>query len=99
MNEFKPRACPQCRTLMESRTINLHYERKGSELHIEVIGIPANVCPRCLYRLIPSAVAKHIDALIDPLYERVAKQKKQKVLPVPHTDIQFAPRQRQALQP
>ncbi len=98
MNEIKPRPCPECRTLMESRTINLHYERKGSDLHIEAIGIPANVCPRCLYRLIPSAVAKHIDALIDPLYERVARQK-QKVLPVPHIDIQFAPRQRQALQP
>ena len=73
---------------MEPRVINLHYERKGSDLHVEVIGIPANVCPRCFYRLIPAEVAKQIDALVDPLYERVNRQS-WTVLPVPHIGIQF----------
>jgi hypothetical protein len=73
---------------MEPRNINLHYERKASDLHVEVIGIPANVCPRCFYRLIPAGVAKQIDDLIDPLYERVNQQDRE-ILPVPHIDIQF----------
>ena len=83
--------------MMEPRTINLHYERKGSELHVEVIGIPANVCPRCLYRLIPGEVAKEIDALIDPLYERVDQQNRE-ILSVPHIGIQFAPQEKRLSQ-
>lgn len=74
--------------MMEARIVNLHCERKGSELHVEVIGIPANVCPRCFYRLIPADVAKQIDALVDPLYETVRRQDRD-VLPVPHIGIQF----------
>lgn len=92
MRQIKPRPCPECRNLMEPRSINLHYEQKGSDLHVEVIGIPANVCPRCFTRLIPAEVAKQIDALIDPLFERVQQQDRE-VLPVPHIDIQFPVRQ------
>jgi YgiT-type zinc finger domain-containing protein len=88
MKQIKPRPCPECRTMMELRVINQHYERKGSDLHVEVIGIPANVCPRCFYRLIPAAVTKQIDALIDPLYERVQQQDRE-ILPVPHVGIHF----------
>jgi YgiT-type zinc finger domain-containing protein len=88
MKELKSRPCPECGTMMEPRSINLHYERKGSDLHVEVIGIPANVCPRCFSRLIPADVAKQIDGLVDPLYERVDQQDRE-ILPVPHIDIQF----------
>jgi hypothetical protein len=82
--------------MMEPRVINMHYERKGSDLHVEVIGIPANVCPCCHYRLIPAKVAKQIDTLIDPLYERVQQQDR-RILPVPHIGIQFPLQKKWAL--
>lgn len=44
--------------------INLNYKREGIDLEVEVIGIPANVCTRCFYRVIPGKVAKYMTLLI-----------------------------------
>lgn len=57
-------------------------------MEVEVIGIPANVCTKCFYRIIPGKVAKYIDSLVDPIFESQAKQEEM-VLPAPHVDIQF----------
>ena len=73
---------------MDAKLINLHYKREGVELEVEVIGIPANVCTRCFYRIIPGKVAKYIDSLVDPIFES-EKRYKEKILPSPHVGIQF----------
>ncbi len=57
-------------------------------MQVEVIGIPANVCEKCFYRIIPAKVAKYIDSLVDPIFQSQAGQK-EPVLPAPHIDIQF----------
>ena len=75
---------------MHTKLINLHYKKEKSDLQIEVIGIPANVCIQCFYRIIPGKVAKYIDSLVDPFYES-EKHQHEKVLPTPHIDIQFPP--------
>ncbi len=88
MIQLKSRPCPECNGDMHPKLINLLYTKTHSELHIEVIGIPANVCTRCFYRIIPAKIAKYLDALVDPIFESEMNQK-EKILPTPHIDIQF----------
>ncbi|MCK4764929.1 MAG: hypothetical protein KAW12_22205 [Candidatus Aminicenantes bacterium] len=64
-------------------------------MQVEVIGIPANVCTKCFYRVIPGKVAKYIDSLVDPIFESQVKQE-EVVLPAPHIDIQFPALERNA---
>lgn len=92
---LKKRKCPECKEDMEPKLINLHYNKENSELQIEVIGIPANVCLKCFYRIIPGKVAKHIDSLVDPIFESEIKYT-DKVLPPPHIGIQFPALDRKA---
>jgi len=88
MTLIKKRKCPECEGWMEAKLINLNYKKQDIEMEVEVIGIPANVCTRCFYRIIPGKVAKYIDALVDPIFES-DKTRKEKILPTPHIDIQF----------
>ncbi len=92
---LKKRKCPECKGDMEPKLINLHYNKENSELEVEVIGIPANVCLKCFYRIIPGKVAKHIDSLIDPIFKSEVKYK-EKILPPPHIGIQFPALDRKA---
>jgi hypothetical protein len=85
---IKKRKCPECTGEMEAKLINLHYKKEGVDLEVEVIGIPANVCTRCFYRIVPGKVAKHIDSLVDPIFES-EKFRKENILPSPHVGIQF----------
>ncbi len=87
---LKKRKCPECKGDMEPKLINLHYKKENCELQVEVIGIPANVCSNCFYRIIPGKVAKYIDSLVDPIFESEIKHK-EKILPSPHIGIQFPP--------
>lgn len=80
---------------MRPQLINLLYTREHCELQIEVIGIPANVCTRCFYRIIPGSIAKYLDTLVDPLFETAMRQQ-ERILPTPHIDIQFPPIERAA---
>ena len=88
MTLIRKRKCPECGGEMEAKLINLHYKKQDMEMEVEVIGIPANVCTRCFYRIIPGKVAKYIDALVDPIFES-EKSRTEKVLPSPHIGIQF----------
>jgi YgiT-type zinc finger domain-containing protein len=65
---IRKRKCPECGGEMEGKLVNLHYKKQAIEMEEEVIGIPANVCTRCFYRIIPGKVAKYIDALVDPIF-------------------------------
>ncbi len=85
---LRKRKCPECKGEMEPKLINLHYKKEDSELQLEVIGIPANVCFRCFYRIVPGKVAKYIDSLVDPIFES-EKKLKEKILPSPYIGIQF----------
>ncbi|MEA3436747.1 MAG: hypothetical protein BA871_07660 [Desulfuromonadales bacterium C00003096] len=85
---IKKRKCPECAGEMEAKLINLHYTKEGLDLEVEVIGIPANVCTKCFYRIIPGKVAKYIDSLVDPIFES-EKWREEKILPSPHVGIQF----------
>ena len=85
---IRKRKCPECGGEMEAKLINLHYKKQDIEMEVEVIGIPANVCTRCFYRIIPGKVAKYIDALVDPIFES-ENCRIEKVLPSPHIGIQF----------
>jgi YgiT-type zinc finger domain-containing protein len=87
---IKKRDCPECGGKMEAKLINLAYHKQHSGIHVEVIGIPANVCTKCYYRIIPAKIAKYIDTLIDPIFES-DKLLTEKVLPSPHIGIQFTP--------
>lgn len=80
---------------MHPQLINLVYTKEQCDLHVEVIGIPANVCTHCFYRILPGKVAKYLDALIDPIFESAMRQK-EPILPTPHIDIQFPPVEREA---
>ena len=88
MTLIKKRKCPECGGGMEAKLINLNYKKRDIEIEVEVIGIPANVCTRCFYRIIPGKVAKYIDALVDPIFGS-EKTRIEKVLPSPHIGIQF----------
>ena len=92
MSLLKKRSCPECHGEMNPQLINMLYKKEHSELQVEVIGIPANVCTQCFYRIIPGKVAKFIDALVDPIFESEMCQQ-EKILPTPHIDIQFPPMQ------
>ena len=95
MMQLTTRQCPECRGNMVPQLINLLYTKKPSDLQIEVIGIPANVCTRCYYRIIPGKIAKYLDALVDPLFESDMRQH-ERILPTPHIDVQFPPLNRAA---
>ena len=88
MTLIRKRKCPECGGEMEAKLINLNYKKQNIEMEVEVIGIPANVCTKCFYRIIPGKVAKYIDTLVDPIFES-EKSRKEKVLPSPHIGIQF----------
>ena len=92
---LKTRPCPECHGEMRPQLINMLYQKENSDLRIEVIGIPANVCLHCFYRIIPGNIAKYIDALVDPIFESERRQQ-EKILPTPHIDIQFPPVERAA---
>lgn len=93
MSLLRERKCPECHGEMHPQLINMVYRKEQSEIQVEVIGIPANVCARCFYRIIPGKVAKYIDALVDPLFESEMRQS-EKILPAPHIGIQFPPVER-----
>lgn len=95
MSLWKKRSCPECPGEMRPRLINVLYKKEQSEIQVEVIGIPANVCTRCFYRIIPGKVAKYIDSLVDPIFESEMRQR-ERILPAPHVDIQFPPVERAA---
>ena len=80
---IKKRKCPESGGEMEAKLINLNYKREGGDLEVEVIGIQANVCARCFYRVIPGKVAKYIDSMVDPLFESEIRCK-EKLLPSPN---------------
>ncbi len=84
----KKRKCPECGGNMLPKLINLLYKKEDCKMEVDVIGIPANVCGKCFYRIIPGKVAKYIDSLVDPVFESQANQK-EILLPPPHIDIQF----------
>ena len=90
----KKRNCPECGGEMNPRLINLLYKNEKCEIQVDVIGIPANVCTRCFYRIIPGKIAKYIDSLVDPIFESEIRQQ-EKVLPSPHIGIQFPPAQKE----
>lgn len=90
MEILKKRNCPECGGEMTTKLINLLYKRNECDIQIDVIGIPANVCEKCYYRIIPGKIAKYIDSLIDPLFESETRQK-ERVMPSPHIGIQFPP--------
>ncbi len=73
---------------MNPRLINLLYKRNKCDIQVDVIGIPANVCTKCYYRIIPGKIAKYIDSIVDPIFETETKQQ-EKILPSPHVGIQF----------
>ena len=93
MSLIKKRQCPECRGEMHPQLINMVYTKMACELQVEVIGIPANVCTHCFYRIIPGKVAQYIDTLIDSIFE-VEMRQQEKILPTPHIDIQFPPVER-----
>ncbi len=76
------------------KLINLLYKRNKCDIQIDVIGIPANVCKKCYYRIIPGKIAKYIDSLVDPIFESETKQK-ERVMPSPHIGIQFPPTEKE----
>jgi hypothetical protein len=86
--KFKKRKCPECGGEMLPKLINLLYKKEHCDLQVEVIGIPANVCLKCFYRIIPGKVAKYLDSLVDPIFESQIKQE-ELIMPTPHIDIQF----------
>ena len=75
---------------MTPKLINLLYKQNECDIQIDVIGIPANVCNKCFYRIVPGKIVKYIDSLIDPLFES-EKELKERVMPSPHIGIQFPP--------
>jgi hypothetical protein len=85
---LRKRKCPECSGEMIPKLINLLYRKENCETQIEVIGIPANVCTKCFYRIIPGKIAKYIDSLVDPIFESQLNQEEM-ILPAPHIDIQF----------
>ncbi len=93
MIQLRKRNCPECRGEMRPQVINVLYKKARCDMQIEVIGIPANVCTHCYYRIIPGKVAKYIDSLVDPIFESEMHQT-DKILPAPHIDIQFPPIER-----
>ena len=95
MKLLRKRNCPECGGEMRPQLINLLYKKEQCETQIEVIGIPANVCTRCFYRIIPGKVAKYVDSLVDPIFESEMRQR-ERILPAPHIGIQFPPVERAA---
>jgi hypothetical protein len=85
---LKKRKCPECGGEMSPKLINLLYKKEHCDLQVEVIGIPANVCLKCFYRIIPGKVANYLDSLVDPIFESQINQQEM-ILPAPHIDIQF----------
>jgi len=90
MTLIKNRKCPECSGDMSPKLINMHYKKKYSEIQVDVIGIPANVCSKCFYRIIPGKIAKYIDSIIDPIFASEIN-KTESFLPPPHIGIQFPP--------
>jgi hypothetical protein len=93
MTLLRKRKCPECGGEMQPRLINMVYTKPKCEIRIDVIGIPANVCTRCFYRIVPAIVAKYIDSLVDPIFES-EMHRQERILPAPHIDIQFPPAQK-----
>ena len=91
---LRKRNCPECRGEMNPRLINLVYKKETCDIEVDVIGIPANVCSKCFYRIIPGKIAKYIDTLIDPIFESDIRQT-EKILPSPHIGIQFPPMEKE----
>ncbi len=94
MVHLRKRKCPECDEEMRPRLINLLYKREKCETQVDVIGIPANVCTKCHYRIIPGKVAKYTDSIIDPIFESESEQQ-EKIFPSPHIGIQFPPIERE----
>ena len=70
------------------------YKKDKCQIQVDVTGIPANVCPKCFYRIIPGKIAKYIDSLVDPIFESEIRQK-ERIMPCPHIGIQFPPMERE----
>jgi len=85
---LRKRECPECKGEMQPQLINMLYTKVMCESRIDVIGIPANVCTRCFYRIVPAKVAKYIDSLVDPIFDSEMRRE-ERILPAPHIDIQF----------
>ncbi len=88
MKLLKKRTCPECGAEMLPKLINLQYKKDNCDIQVEVIGVPANVCTKCFFRIIPGKIAKYIDSLVDPIFKSQINQK-EPILPAPHIDIQF----------
>ena len=67
----------------KQKYINLNYKREGVDLEVEVIGIPANVCTKCFYRIIHGKVAKYINSLVGLLPLWIRNKLQRKALNVP----------------
>ena len=88
MITLKKRKCPECSETMHPKIINMVYKKEQCAMEIGVIGIPAYVCDKCHYRILPGKVAKYIDSLVDPIFQSQVNQTEE-ILPAPHVDIQF----------
>lgn len=94
MELLRKRKCPECGGQMSPQLINLLYKKNKCETQVDVIGIPANVCTKCFYRIIPGKIAKYVDSIVDPIFESEIRQQ-EKILPPPHIGIQFPPIERE----
>lgn len=90
--EINKRLCTECHEQMKPRLISMCYGEKQIPFSIEVVGIPASVCSKCNFRLIPAKIARYIDTIIDALFESFNQQQKEKLLPIPHITIWFPSR-------
>lgn len=50
--------CSECKVENEPREITLHFERNG--IHVQIVGVPAMVCPRCGQEYIAAPGSKEV---------------------------------------
>lgn len=79
-------------------TTSLTYERDGSDIQVQVRGIPAEICPVCGEVYLSEAVAQQIYELVSPLLETGEEMAEAALLPPPTIIIQFPPLESMQLQ-
>ncbi len=70
---------------------SLTYSREGSAIHVQVDGVPAEICPVCGEAYLSETVAQQIFDIVDPLLKVGQKMSEEMVLPAPAVDIHFPP--------